>query len=161
MTIECKDCKGTGTIVLSEKECPDCKGTGKPRAISLDKLSEKDIGKLIGGDMKCLRCNGTGKIAVTEPCKTCKGEGKIFTCTSCGKTITGGELCETCAKKSIVHVLSPECDTRELEVGKVYEGKVQGHANFGVFVDLNPQLRGLIHASNLNFSPEIGDKIFV
>jgi len=32
---------------------------------------------------------------------------------------------------------------------------------FGVFVDLNPQLRGLVHASNINFSPEIGDKIFV
>lgn len=136
MTIECKDCKGTGTIVLSEKECPDCKGTGKPRAISLDKLSERDIGKLMDGNMKCLQCNGTGKIAVTESCKTC-------------------------VRKSIVHVLSPECDTRELEVGKIYEGKVQGHANFGVFVDLNPQLRGLIHSSNLNFSPEIGDKIFV
>ncbi len=161
MTIECKDCKGTGTIVLSEKECPDCKGTGKPRAISLDKLSEKDLGKLMDGDLKCLRCNGSGKIAVTEPCKTCTGAGKFITCTSCGKTINSGELCETCTKKSIVHVLSPECDTRELEVGKVYEGKVQGHANFGVFVDLNPQLRGLIHASNLNFSPEIGDKIFV
>ncbi len=161
MTTECKDCKGKGTIIISEKECPDCKGTGKPKAISLDKLSEKDLGKLMGGSMKCSRCNGTGKTAITETCKTCAGAGKFLTCTVCGKTITQGDLCETCSKKSIVHILGPSCDTRELEVGKTYEGKVQGHANFGVFVDLNPQLRGLIHASNLDFSPELGDKIFV
>ncbi len=161
MTTECKDCKGKGTIIISEKECPDCKGTGKPKAISLDRLSEKDLGKLMGGSMKCSRCNGTGKTAIIEPCKTCAGAGKFLTCTICGKTITQGDLCETCAKKSIVHILSPSCDTRELETGKTYEGRVQGHANFGVFVDLNPQLRGLIHASNLDFSPELGDKIFV
>jgi len=33
MTTECKDCRGTGSITLSEKECPDCKGSGKPKAI--------------------------------------------------------------------------------------------------------------------------------
>ncbi|VVB88249.1 Polyribonucleotide nucleotidyltransferase [uncultured archaeon] len=162
MTIECKDCKGTGLTVLSEKECPECKGSGKPKAISLDKLSEKDLGKLIGGEMKCPKCNGTGKMSVTEPCKTCAGRGKFSTCIVCGKNVVGsGELCENCARKPPVHVLGAECDTRELEAGKIYEGKVQGHANFGVFVDLNPQLRGLIHSSNINFSPEIGDKIFV
>jgi len=42
-------CKGTGSIILSQKECPDCKGSGKPKTISLDQLSEKDIGKLMGG----------------------------------------------------------------------------------------------------------------
>ncbi|HEY9204956.1 MAG TPA: DHH family phosphoesterase [Candidatus Methanoperedens sp.] len=162
MTIECTACKGTGSIILSEKECPDCKGTGKPRAISLDKLSEKDLSKLMAGDMKCTACKGTGKISNIEPCKTCAGRGKFLTCAVCGKTITGnGELCETCSKKTLVHVLSPECDARELDAGKTYEGKVQGHANFGVFVDLNPQLRGLIHSSNINFIPEVGDKIFV
>ncbi|HEY9247276.1 MAG TPA: zinc finger domain-containing protein, partial [Candidatus Methanoperedens sp.] len=142
MTLECTACKGTGLIMLSEKECPDCRGTGKPRTISLEQLSEKDLGKFIGGDMKCATCKGTGKISIMEPCKACSGKGKFSTCTVCGKTIAGnGELCETCAKKSIVHVLGPECDLRELEAGKIYEGKVQGHANFGVFVDLNPQLR--------------------
>ncbi len=162
MTIECTACKGTGSIILSEKECPDCKGTGKPRAISLDKLSEKDLSKLMAGDMKCAACKGTGKISVTESCKACAGRGKFLTCTVCGKTVTGnGELCETCLKKTLVHVLSPECDARELDAGKIYEGKVQGHANFGVFVDLNPQLRGLIHSSNINLTPEVGDKIFV
>ncbi|NJD77136.1 MAG: S1 RNA-binding domain-containing protein [Candidatus Methanoperedens sp.] len=162
MTIECTACKGTGSIILSEKECPDCKGSGKPKAISLDKLSEKDLSKLMAGDMKCAACKGTGKISITEPCKSCAGRGKILTCTVCGKTITGnGELCETCSKKPLVHILGPECDNRELEVGKIYEGRVQGHANFGVFVDLNPQLRGLIHASNISVIPEIGDKLFV
>ncbi len=162
MTTDCTACKGTGSIILSEKECPDCKGTGKPRAISLDKLSEKDLSRLMAGDMKCAACKGTGKISVAESCKACGGRGKFLTCTVCGKTVTGnGELCETCSKKTLVHVLSPECDTRELDAGKIYEGKVQGHANFGVFVDLNPQLRGLIHSSNINFIPEVGDKIFV
>ncbi len=162
MTTECKDCKGTGTIILSERECPDCKGTGKPKSISLDRLSEKDLGALMGGGIKCIKCFGTGKFSVTEPCKACGGRGKFITCKMCGIEIPGrGELCENCAQKQYVHILSPECDTRELEVGKTYEGKVQGHANFGVFIDLNPQMRGLIHSSNLSFTPEIGDKIFV
>ncbi len=161
MTIECKDCKGTGSIIISEKECPDCKGSGKQKSISLDKLSEKDISKLMSGDMKCATCGGTGKASVTEPCKACGGRGKFFTCTICGKQTDKGDLCESCTKKPLVHILGAECDTRELEVGKTYEGKVQGHANFGVFVDLNPQIRGLVHASNINFSPEVGDKIFV
>lgn len=162
MTTECKDCKGTGNIILGEKECSDCKGTGKPKSISLDRLSEKDIGALMGGGIKCVKCNSTGKISITEQCKACGGAGKFTTCTACGIEIKGkGELCENCARKQPVHVLSPECDTRELEIGKIYEGKVQGHANFGVFVDLNPQLRGLIHSSNLSFIPELGDRIFV
>ncbi|KCZ71951.1 RecJ-like exonuclease with DnaJ-type Zn-finger domain [Candidatus Methanoperedens nitroreducens] len=161
MTIECKDCKGTGSIIISEKECPDCKGGGMQKSISLDKLSEKDLSKLMSGGMKCTKCNGEGKISVTEPCKACAGAGKFFTCTVCGRTVAGEELCESCARKSLIHVLSPECDTRELEIGKIYEGRVQGHANFGVFVNLNPQLRGLIHSSNINFTPEVGDKILI
>ncbi len=161
MTNECSACKGTGTIILSQKECPDCKGTGKPKTISLDQLTEKDLGKLMGGGMKCQKCGGSGNISVTETCKTCEGRGKFFTCAVCGRETTKEGLCEACAKKPLVHLLGAECDTRELEVGKTYEGKVQGHANFGVFVDLNPQIRGLVHASNINFSPEVGDKIFV
>ncbi|MDO8727162.1 MAG: DHH family phosphoesterase [Candidatus Methanoperedens sp.] len=161
MTTECSACKGTGSIILSQKECPDCKGSGKPKTISLDQISEKDIGKLMSGGMKCPKCGGTGNISVTEQCKACEGRGKFFTCNVCAKPIIKGEFCEECTKKPIVNVLSAECDTRELEVGKIYEGRVQGHANFGVFVDINPQLRGLIHASNINISPEIGDKIYV
>ena len=161
MTTECSDCKGTGSIIISEKECSDCKGSGKTKSITLDRLSEKDLGKLMSGDMKCAGCNGTGKLSVTEPCKTCSGRGKFFTCTVCGKETTKGELCESCAKKPLVHVLGAECDTRELEIGKIYEGRVQGHANFGIFVDLNPHLRGLIHSSNINFIPEIGERLFV
>jgi len=162
MTTECNDCKGTGTIIITEKECSDCKGAGKPRSISLDRLSEKDLGALMGGGLKCAKCSGTGKVSVTEPCKACGGRGKFFTCTACGIEITGkGELCENCARKETVYILSPECDTRELDIGKIYEGKVQGHANFGVFIDLNPALRGLIHSSNLSHIPELGEKIFV
>ncbi len=161
MTLECTACKGTGNIVISEKECPDCKGSGKTKSITLDKISEKDLSKLMSGEMKCAACGGRGKLSVTEPCKTCSGRGKFFTCAICGKETTKGDLCETCAKKPLVHVLSAECDLRELEAGKIYDGKVQGNANFGIFIDLNPKLRGLIHSSNISFSPEIGDKLFV
>lgn len=162
MSSECNDCKGTGSIVVSEKECPECKGSGKLKSISLDKLSEKDLGSLMEGGMKCTGCGSTGKVSVTEPCKSCAGMGKFFACTVCGNPARGqGELCESCMKKPLVHVLSPECDQNELEAGKTYEGAVQGHANFGVFVNLNSQLRGLIHSSNINSSPEVGDKLFV
>ena len=112
--------------MMDEKECPDCKGSGKPKSISLDKLSEKDIGKLIGGGMKCVKCGGTGKLFISEPCKLCGGRGKFYTCSVCGKEISGkGDLCESCVKKPLVNILSPECDTYELEVGKIYKGKVQ------------------------------------
>lgn len=162
MTTECTECKGTGFFVIEERECPECKGSGKTKSIALDRLSEKDISSLMQGGMKCTRCDGTGRVSITQPCKTCAGMGGFFTCVVCGKTISKGkELCESCAKKPPVHVLSAECDLHELEVGKIYQGKVQGHANFGVFVDLNPQLRGLIHSSSINFRPDIGDKLFV
>ena len=162
MTTECTDCKGTGKIILEEKDCSECKGSGKAKSISLDRLSEKDIGSLMQGGIKCAKCGGTGKISTTEPCKTCEGAGKLTTCAICGKTISGDkESCESCSKNPIVHKLGTECDLRELEEGKTYEGTVQGHANFGVFVDLNPQLRGLIRSESITSTPDIGEKLFV
>lgn len=162
MTTECSDCKGTGTIVLEEKECPECKGAGKAKSISLDRLSEKDIGSLLHGGINCARCGGTGKISLTELCRTCGGAGKFTTCEVCGKTIRGDlKLCETCSKKPPVYKLGAECDLHELGKGGIYAGTVQGHANFGVFVDLNPQLRGLIRSDNITTAPEIGEELFV
>ncbi|MCX9013580.1 MAG: DHH family phosphoesterase [Candidatus Methanoperedens sp.] len=162
MTTECTDCKGKGKFILEEKECPECKGSGKAKSVSLDRLSEKDLGTLLQGGMKCARCGGTGKLTVTELCKTCEGAGKFTTCGVCGKTISGdSKLCETCSKTPPVYKLGAECDLRELEEGKIYEGTVQGHANFGVFVDLNPQLRGLIRSGSIAVPPEIGEKLFV
>jgi len=162
MVTECRECKGIGFFVIEERECPECKGSGKTKSIALDRLSEKDLSSLMQGDMKCNRCRGSGKISVTQPCKTCAGMGRFSTCIVCGKLISENkELCDSCAKKPHVYVLGPECDLQELEVGKVYQGVVQGHANFGVFVDLNPQLRGLIHSSSINFRPNIGDKLLV
>ena len=124
MTTECNDCKGAGTIMLTEKECPDCEGPGKPKSISLDRLSEKDLGALIGGGLKCAKCSGTGKVSVTEPCRACGGRGKFFTCAACGSEIPGkGGLCEDLRQKNPYTSFSPECDTRELESGKICEGK--------------------------------------
>jgi len=100
------------------------------------------------------------KISETEPCKTCEGRGKFFTCSVCAKPITKGEFCEECTKKPIVHVLSAECDTASLRQARYMKGGCR-----------DMQLRcvrwyqstasGLIHASNINISPEIGDKIYV
>ena len=37
----------------------------------------------------------------------------------------------------------------DLDVGKTYLGKVANTADFGVFVNLNSQTKGLIHSSNV------------
>ncbi|MFU8766652.1 MAG: DHH family phosphoesterase, partial [Candidatus Methanoperedens sp.] len=114
------------------------------------------------GGINCARCGGTGKISLTELCRTCGGAGKFTTCEVCGKTIRGDlKLCETCSKKPPVYKLGAECDLHELGEGGIYAGTVQGHANFGVFVDLNPQLRGLIRSDNITTAPEIGEELFV
>ena len=38
----------------------------------------------------------------------------------------------------------------EIEVGKVYEGRVDGVANFGIFIKLKGGIKGLIHYSRLS-----------
>ena len=51
--------------------------------------------------------------------------------------------------KVIVYRLGANCDLGEVEQGKIYSGRVQGFANFGVFVLLNERVKGLVHKSNL------------
>jgi RecJ-like exonuclease len=60
-----------------------------------------------------------------------------------------------------VHILDQACDTGDVVVGDIYQGKVNGLANFGAFVDLNDHVRGLAHNKYLKFKPEVGDTIFV
>ncbi|HIH43952.1 MAG TPA: DHH family phosphoesterase, partial [Candidatus Methanoperedenaceae archaeon] len=161
MTI-CSECSGKGTITTGQKECPDCKGSGKTKSVSLTKLTEKDIGKLIEGGLSCPTCGGTGKVDVTQVCGKCSGKGKLQSCAKCGKPVSGEhELCDSCSKKPLVRVLDSSCDVDELAVGSIYEGRVDSIVNFGAFVNLNSRLRGLIHSSNLQSSPKKGDTIFV
>jgi RecJ-like exonuclease len=48
-----------------------------------------------------------------------------------------------------VYRMGPGCDLGVVEQGKVYIGRVQGFANFGTFVQLNDQVKGLVHKSNI------------
>ncbi len=48
----------------------------------------------------------------------------------------------------IVYRLAANCGSESVEEGKIYEGRVQGFANFGTFVLLNERVKGLVHKSN-------------
>jgi RecJ-like exonuclease len=63
--------------------------------------------------------------------------------------------------ETIVLRLSPNCDLGDIEEGKIYAGKVQGFANFGIFVLLNDRLKGLVHKSNAKGQHRERDAIFV
>ncbi|MDD1679554.1 MAG: OB-fold nucleic acid binding domain-containing protein, partial [Methanomicrobiales archaeon] len=61
----------------------------------------------------------------------------------------------------IVYHLSPDCMLSEVEEGKIYVARVQGFANFGVFVQLNDRIKGLIHKSNLKGKHSERDSVLV
>ncbi|MCJ7443213.1 MAG: DHH family phosphoesterase [Methanotrichaceae archaeon] len=160
---QCKNCRGKGYMVAGEKPCPNCSGSGMIGSISLGEASDKDISDLIEhGTTKCGICQGTGKIPIKENCESCVGLGREFKCVVCGtKLANKSELCERCAKKPLVHILDASCDVHDILVGDIYQGKISGLANFGAFVDLNDQVRGLTHNKYLKIRPEIGDVLFV
>lgn len=159
----CERCRGKGYLVVGEKPCPNCNGSGATESISLGEASDSDMKALIErGATKCSVCRGSGKLPVTEPCETCGGLGREYSCVVCGTKLSSkNELCERCSKKPLVHILDPACDTRDITVGEIYQGKVSGLASFGAFVDLNDSVRGLAHNKYLKTRPEVGDTIFV
>lgn len=95
-----------------------------------------------------------------------RGLGKIYTCKVCGGHIQGPtdpeeEVCDSCSRSQYVYALDESCDLKDVEAGKLYHGIVSSKASFGVFVDLNPHIRGLMHSSNVGISPEVGDAMIV
>ncbi|MDN7024438.1 S1 RNA-binding domain-containing protein [Methanoculleus sp. FWC-SCC1] len=62
---------------------------------------------------------------------------------------------------TIVYRLGANCDLEEVEEGKAYLGRVQGFANFGVFVQLNDRVKGLVHKSNVKMQHTERDPIIV
>ncbi len=64
-------------------------------------------------------------------------------------------------KDTIVYRLGANCDLDEVEEGKSYLGRVQGFAPFGVFVQLNDRVKGLVHKSNVKMQHEERDPIIV
>jgi RecJ-like exonuclease len=157
---ECSKCKGTGVIVVEEKTCPECHGSGKAKSVELASLREEDVARVLSGDMNCRKCEGSGRVVVKKSCDACKGTGVISRCKLCGE-IAAGELCETCSRKTIVHRLRPACDLSDVEIGKIYEGTVGDVVNFGAFVYLNDNVKGLVHSSKLKHRPAHGDRIIV
>ncbi len=165
MSEKCQECGGKGYKLAGSKKCPECKGAGRSRSIDLLKLSEKDMDNFLKHGSNCSKCSGTGEIAISEPCLVCSGKGAFYKCKVCGIDIdglfNGEEVCSSCAKKQTVYKLDDSCTVDELEVGRFYHAIVRNIADFGVFVDLNSSMRGLVHSSNMKEALEVGTSIIV
>jgi archaea-specific RecJ-like exonuclease len=61
----------------------------------------------------------------------------------------------------LVYRLGNGCDLADVEEGSVYQAKVQGFANFGMFVQLNDRIKGLVHKSNMKGEHKERDSILV
>jgi len=61
----------------------------------------------------------------------------------------------------IVYRLGPGCEVDDIVEGNTYIGKVQGFATFGTFVQLNDQVKGLLHKSNVKTEKKERDTILV
>ena len=61
----------------------------------------------------------------------------------------------------IVYRLAAGCDLSDVDEGKIYAGKVQGFANFGMFVQLNDRIKGLVHKSNIKAEHREKDNVLV
>lgn len=166
MSKECPECHGRGYEVVSTDTCPQCKGKGKSKSIDFMKISEKDIDSFLKSGAACEKCKGTGNIEVTTPCETCEGLGRLYICKVCGAKISEprdpeDEICDSCSRSQFVYALDESCDLKDVEAGKLYHGIVSSKASFGVFVDFNPHVRGLMHSSNVGVQPEVGDAVIV
>lgn len=60
-----------------------------------------------------------------------------------------------------VHALGSAATIDDLEEGTWYVGTVNGVVPYGVFVDLNEQISGLVHESNLPGEYDVGEEIVV
>ena len=67
----------------------------------------------------------------------------------------------TDADDVLVYRLGTGCDLADIEEGNVYQGKVQGFATFGMFVQLNDRIKGLVHKSNVKAEHKERDSILV
>lgn len=61
----------------------------------------------------------------------------------------------------MVYRLGSGCDLADIEEGNIYQGKVQGFANFGMFVQINDRIKGLVHKSNMKGEHKEKDSILV
>jgi RecJ-like exonuclease len=61
----------------------------------------------------------------------------------------------------IVYRLAAGCDLSDVQEGSTYTGKVQGFATFGMFVQLNDRIKGLVHKSNMKSEHKEKDNVLV
>jgi len=61
----------------------------------------------------------------------------------------------------LVYRLGATCDLSDVKEGSIYQGKVQGFANFGMFVQLNDRIKGLVHKSNMKGEHKEKDAVLV
>ena len=65
------------------------------------------------------------------------------------------------ANDILVYRLGTGCDLADVAEGNIYQGKVQGFANFGMFVQLNDRIKGLVHKTNMIGDHKERDSILV
>jgi archaea-specific RecJ-like exonuclease len=65
------------------------------------------------------------------------------------------------ANDVLVYRLGTGCDLADVAEGKIYQGKVQGFANFGMFVQLNDRIKGLVHKTNMKGDHKERDSLLV
>jgi len=68
---------------------------------------------------------------------------------------------EVPGRGTIVHELAPGCAVEDIEEEKRYLATVNGVVEYGVFVDLSEHVSGLVHESNLESDPDVGDDLVV
>ncbi|MGA2162277.1 MAG: OB-fold nucleic acid binding domain-containing protein [Methanoregula sp.] len=62
---------------------------------------------------------------------------------------------------TLVYRLAAGCDLSDVEEGKIYLGKVQGFATFGMFVQLNDRIKGLVHKTSMKADHKEKDSVLV
>ena len=67
----------------------------------------------------------------------------------------------TATDDGVVYELGPQCTLEDVEEGGRYLATVNGIVEYGLFVDLSEHVSGLIHESNLQSDPAVGDELVV
>jgi RecJ-like exonuclease len=67
----------------------------------------------------------------------------------------------TATDDGVVYELGPQCTLEDVEEGGRYLATVNGIVEYGLFVDLSEHVSGLVHESNLQNDPAVGDELVV
>jgi RecJ-like exonuclease len=67
----------------------------------------------------------------------------------------------TATDDGVVYNLDPQCTLEDVDADSRYLATANGIVEYGVFVDLSEHVSGLVHESNLEGDPAVGDDIVV